>query len=132
MEATIACDNRSRLDVDASKGGVGEAAVDNDDREVTRRRVPGDDAMRGAPVGLMVRACLVGLLVQLAVVCLPQSAEFSVFWALFVMYFPIIVAVNMGYQEGQALFRTRAPAHGSRDSSSKSDQGSDTPSGPSP
>ena len=84
--------------------------------------------MKRAPFGLMVRACLVGLLVQVVVAIVVPHGDWSVlwthgdgsafwilFWILFVLYFPIIVAVNMGYQEGQAAMRVGSAREGVHD-----------------
>ena len=74
--------------------------------------------MKRAYVGLMVRACLAGLLVQLVVLILASSNEFSmppVFWVIVGGYGPIIVAANMGYQEGQAAMRAKNRLQGPQD-----------------
>lgn len=87
--------------------------------------------MKTAPVGLMVQACLVGLLVQIVVVLVARSHECSLFWALFwalfVTYFPIIVAANMGYQEGQLVRPTKGPIQNSHDNAANIDPSQDPP-----
>ncbi len=83
--------------------------------------------MKTAPVGLMVRACLVGLLVQIVVVLVARSHECSLLWALFVMYFPIIVAANMGDQEGQLVRPTKGPIQNSHDNAANIDPSQDPP-----
>ena len=64
--------------------------------------------MRGCPASVMIKACLFAILWHVVIWCLPRSAEvpvLSVIYAVVSAFFPIIVAVNMGYQARQAQAR---------------------------
>src|ERR1043166_8604264 len=77
---------------------------------------PTADARRGTPGNLLLRTCLVGLVVQIVVGIIMHGADFLNFRhagmneliaVAVVLYAPILVAANMGYQEGQGAILAR-------------------------
>jgi hypothetical protein len=78
-------------------------------------------ALRRTPGGLWLRAFFVGLVIQVVTRIIThgprfmdfQGGEFSGFINAIVMYFPILIAADMGYREGQsAMLARRLPASG--------------------
>jgi hypothetical protein len=59
--------------------------------------------MRAVPPVFYLQACVFALIWQLVIALLPRSAELpwvSIIYAALAVFFPIIVAMSMGYNEG--------------------------------